>query len=177
MAKKSIAIDMDDTVADTLSRHLDWYKNEFGISLERQDMLGKKIYDVVAKEHLTAVKKFPHHPEFFKDLPVFENAVEVIKELSQTYTIYFASAAMEYPSSFTAKHQWLKKHFPFINDLNFIFCGYKGMLNCDFLIDDSSCHIDAFCGQGLLFDAVHNHFEQGYDKVANWLEVKSKLLG
>jgi 5'(3')-deoxyribonucleotidase len=177
MAKKSIAIDMDDTVADTLSRHLERYQQEFGIKLNREDMLGKKIYDVVPKEHLATVRQFPHHPDFFRDLPVFDEAVEVIKELSQDYRIYFASAAMEYPSSFDAKYSWLKKHFPFINELNFIFCGYKGMLNCDYLIDDSSCHIEAFSGQGLLFDAVHNRFETGYNRVHSWSEVRAKLLG
>lgn len=177
MTKQSIAIDMDDTVADTLSRHLAWYKQEFSIKLNREDMLGKKIYDVVPKEHLATVRQFPHHPDFFRDLPVFDNAVEVIKELSQVYRVYFASAAMEYPSSFDAKYAWLKKHFPFINDLNFIFCGYKGMLNCDYLIDDSSCHIDVFSGTGYLFNAAHNHFEEGYNRVHSWSEIKDKFLG
>ncbi|MCF2948560.1 hypothetical protein L0668_10615 [Paraglaciecola aquimarina] len=176
MIRKSIAIDMDDTVADTLSRHIERYQQEFGITLDRKDMLGKKIYDIVPKEHLATVRQFPHHPDFFKDLPVFDNAVQVIKELSQEYRIYFASAAMEYPSSFNAKYAWLKKHFPFINELNFIFCGYKGVLNCDYLIDDSSCHIDVFSGQGYLFDSTHNHYETGYQRVNNWLDVKSKFL-
>lgn len=177
MAKQSIAIDMDDTVADTLSRHVERYQQEFGIKLNREDMLGKKIYDVVSKEHLATVRQFPHHPDFFNDLPVLDDAVDVIKELSQHYRIYFASAAMEYPSSFNAKYAWLKTNFPFINELNFIFCGYKGMLNCDFLIDDSSCHIDVFSGTGYLFNATHNYFETGYNRVNSWLDVKEKFLG
>lgn len=166
---------MDDTVADTLQRHISWYKNEFGISLTRDDMRGKKIYDVVLKEHLKTVRSFPHNPDFFRDLNVIENSVEAIYELSKTYEIYFASAAMEYPSSFTAKYEWLKKHFPFINDMNFIFCGYKRMLNCDFLIDDSAKHIDAFNGTGFLFTSESNIHEVGYQRVNSWLEVKDVL--
>ncbi|MFC7420796.1 hypothetical protein ACFQNF_13080 [Iodobacter arcticus] len=99
---------MDDTVADTLQHHLNWYKNEFGITLSKEMLRGKKIYDVVLKEHLNTVHSFPHHPDFFRDLNVIENAVEVIYELSKKYEIYFASAAMEYPSSFNAKYDWLK---------------------------------------------------------------------
>ncbi|MES2825451.1 MAG: 5'-3'-deoxyribonucleotidase [Pseudomonadota bacterium] len=173
--RKSIAIDMDDTVADTLQRHISWYKNEFGISLTKDNMRGKKIYDVVQKEHLSRVRSFPHNPEFFRDLEAIENSVAVIHELSKTYEIYFASAAMEYPSSFTAKYEWLKKHFPFINDMNFIFCGYKGMLNCDYLIDDSSRHIDAFKGKGLLFTSESNINETGYQRINNWLDAKELL--
>ena len=173
--KKSIAIDMDDTVADTLSRHIEWYYKEFGKLLRTEDMNGLSIYDVVPQEHLETVKQYPNHPDFFKGLPVFENAINVIKELSTKYEIYFASAAMEYPSSFNAKYAWLKENFPFISEMNYIFCGYKGMLNCDYLIDDSSRHIDAFSGEALLYDAEHNKKEIGYERVSNWEQIGRKF--
>lgn len=173
--KKSIAIDMDETVADTLSRHMLWYQQRFNISLDKDAMLGSRIVDVIPKEHLSTVRSFPHDPNFFRDLPVFDDAIDVIRNLSSQYDIYFATAAMEYPTSFTAKYDWLKQHFPFISDMNYIFCGYKGMLNCDYLIDDSPRHIDAFAGEGLLFDATHNRNEQGYNRVFSWQQVASIL--
>ncbi|MES2935603.1 MAG: 5'-3'-deoxyribonucleotidase [Pseudomonadota bacterium] len=173
--KKSIAIDMDDTIADTLDRHLTWYKNEFDIAIARESVRGKKIYDVVPKEHLDKVRSFPHHPDFFRNLNPIEHSVEVIYELSKEYEIYFASAAMEYPSSFNAKYEWLKKHFPFINEMNYIFCGFKGMLNCDYLIDDSARHIDAFKGKGFLFTAESNVHESAYQRINSWLEAKEML--
>lgn len=169
--KKSIAIDMDETVADTLTRHLEWYKDSFGITITKDEMNGNKIYDVVPKEHLDKVKNFPNHPDFFRGLDVYENAVDVIKKLSVNYEIYFVSAAMEYPSSFNAKYEWLQKNFPFISDMNYIFCGYKGMLNCDYLIDDSARHIDAFNGQGYLFSATHNTNQNNYERINNWSEA------
>ncbi|MDQ2076766.1 5'-3'-deoxyribonucleotidase [Marinimicrobium sp. ABcell2] len=174
--KKSIAIDMDDTVADTLDRHLTWYKSEFGISLERSDLIGKKIYDVVPEHHLSTVRSFPTHPDFFRDLKVIDNAIEVIYELSQRYEIYFVSAAMEYPPSFNAKYEWLKRHFSFISDMNYVFCGFKGVFNCDYLIDDSSRHLDAFSGQGYLFTSESNAHVSGYERINSWLEAK-ELLG
>ncbi|WP_370980978.1 5'-3'-deoxyribonucleotidase [Agaribacterium sp. ZY112] len=169
--KKSIAIDMDETVADMLSRQLQWYERTFSVKLERADLYGKKIYDVVPKAHLVEVKAFPDHPDFFKDLPVIDGAVEAIKTLSSNYEVFFVSAAMEHPNSFTAKYQWLKQNFPFVSDMNYIFCGFKGMLNCDYLIDDSSRHLDVFEGQGLLFDAMHNKHQKGYERMCSWQEV------
>lgn len=174
--RKSIAIDMDDTVADTLQRHISWYLNEFGIPLTKEDVRGKKIYDVVAPEHLAKVRAFPRDPNFFRDLDVIENAVEVIGELSESYEIYFASAAMEYPSSFNAKYEWLRKHFPFVSDMNYIFCGFKGMLNCDYLIDDSYRHIQTFKGTGYLFTAESNINVTGFNRINNWLDAK-EILG
>lgn len=173
--KRSIAIDMDDTVADTLNRHIEWYEREFGICISRNEMVGKKIYDVVPSVHLDKVRSFPHHPDFFRDLDVIDGAVEVIQRLSQKYNIYFASAAMEYPASFSAKYDWLRSNFPFINDMNFIFCGAKSFLNCDYLVDDSPRHIDAFSGKGFLFNAVHNVHETGYNRVNSWYELMEKL--
>ena len=173
---KSIAIDMDDTVADTVSRYLEWYNLEFNTQLTKDDIAGYKIYNYIPKDHYRTVRSYPQREEFFQDLPLIDNAVETIKALSEHYDIYFASAAMEYPASFTAKYQWLQKHFPFISDMNYIFCGHKHMLNCDILIDDSPRHIDKFPGKGLLFDSEHNRQIEGYDKVYDWLEIRSRLL-
>ncbi|MFT7558242.1 MAG: 5'-nucleotidase [Flavobacteriales bacterium] len=173
--KPRIAIDMDDTVADTLSRHLQWYNDEFGACIGKEQTLGKKIYDVVPLEHRTVVEAYPHHKDFFRDLPVKKYACEVIKDLSARYEIFFASAAMEVPNSFDAKFAWLKTHFPFVDPMNYIFCGYKGILDCDYLIDDSSRHLDVFKGRGLLFSAPHNINEQGYTRADSWLDV-AKLL-
>lgn len=173
--KPSIAIDMDDTVADTLSRHIEWYDREFGVSISRKELAGKKIYDVVPVGHLDRVRSFPHHPDFFRDLNVIDDAVEVIEQLSNSYNIYFASAAMEYPASFSAKYDWLRTTFPFIEDMNFIFCGTKAFLNCDYLVDDSPRHLDAFSGRGFLFDAAHNIHEVGYERVKSWHDLAGKI--
>ncbi|WP_096085979.1 5' nucleotidase, NT5C type [Agaribacterium haliotis] len=171
--RASIAIDMDDTVADTLSRHISWYKQRFGIVLAKEQLAGKSFYDAVQKEHRSAVQQHPHEADFFDQLDVIDNAVEVIQHLSQSYDIFFASAAMEYPSSFPAKYRWLRQHFPFISPMNYIFCGYKGMLNCDYLIDDSPRHLDNFKQTGLLFSAPHNSQYSNYQRVQNWQAVKS----
>lgn len=166
---------MDQTVADTLLRHTQWYFREFGITISKQDTLGKRIYEVVPAEHLPIVREFPNHPDFFRDLEIFANAQAVIKRLSQNYDIYFATSAMENPASFEAKYAWLRKYFSFIDPLHYIFCGVKGMLNCDYLIDDSSRHIDAFQGTGLLYHAEHNIHQTGYKRVHNWLEIEALL--
>ena len=79
-------------------------------------------------------------PTFFRDLAVMKDSQEVIKELSEYYEIFITTAAMEFPTSFTAKYEWLKEHFSFLNDMNFVFCGDKSIINADYLIDDNVRH-------------------------------------
>lgn len=177
MRRQRIAIDMDETICDSLSRHIEWYNRDFNTSLTKRDVTGMQIYQAVSPAHLDKVRLYPTNPDFFRDLPVIEGAVDAIKLLSEDYDIFFVTAAMEYPTSFDAKYQWLKKHFPFISDLHFVFCGFKGIINADYLIDDSPRHLDVFEGKGLLFNAGHNINAIGYHRVNNWNEVLAQLIG
>ncbi|MBJ7536292.1 5' nucleotidase, NT5C type [Marinomonas transparens] len=175
MRKKRIAIDMDETICDSLIRHIEWYNHTFSAALTKEDTAGTRIYHVIPVEHVEVVRAHPHHPDFFRDLDVFDDAIDSIKILSEQYEIFFVTAAMEYPSSFQAKHDWLKKHFPFISELNFVFCGDKSIINADYLIDDTPKHLDGFDGEGLLFHAFHNMNAEGYQRVHSWTEILEKL--
>ncbi len=174
--RKRIAIDMDETICDTMARHLDWYNQEFNQSLTKADLMGTKIYHRVPAEHVARVRSYPDNAEFFMDLTPFADAISVIQELHQRFDIYIATAAMEHPTSFAAKYEWLVKYLPFLSPLNFIFCGNKGVVNADYLIDDSSRHFQYFAGQGVLMTAPHNVNEATDVRVNNWLDVKEYFV-
>lgn len=170
--RKRIAIDMDETICDTMARHLDWYNTEFQQNLVKSDLHGMKIYDKVPAEHRARVREYPDMPAFFEDLAPFPNAIDVIAELNERFDIVIATAAMEHPASFTAKYEWLRKYLPFLSPMNFIFCGRKNVVQADFLVDDSSRHFDGFIGQGILFTAHHNVTESARVRINNWLELR-----
>lgn len=174
--RKRIAIDMDETICDTLARHLDWYNSEFQQKLTKADLYATKIYKVVPEAHVARVRAYPDIPAFFEDIPPYENAIEVIRELHEHYEIVIATAAMEHPTSFTPKYQWLVKHLPFLSPMNFIFCGKKNVVQADYLIDDSSRHFEGFVGQGLLFSAAHNMEEAAAVRMNDWLDVRNYFL-
>jgi 5'-nucleotidase len=170
--RKRIAIDMDETIVDTLSRHLEWYNREFNQQLTKADLQGMKIYQRVPEEHRAQVRAYPDDSRFFADLEPFDDAINVIRALSEDYEIVIATAAMEHPTSFSAKYEWLARHLPFLSPMNFIFCGRKYLVNADYLIDDSSRHFVGFCGTGILFTAPHNVHEAAAVRVNNWLQVQ-----
>ena len=171
-----ILIDMDDVIADAGGRFIEWYERDFGIRYSPEDLKGTKIHNIIPEGHRTKVKEYPFHVDFFKDLPVIENSIEIVKELNDRFEVYIASAAMEFPHSLDHKNAWLDEHFPFIPWKRRIFCGDKSVLKGDILIDDHDFNLSVFDGRPIMFSTSHNMNETKYERLNNWLEAK-KLFG
>jgi 5'(3')-deoxyribonucleotidase/uncharacterized protein with PQ loop repeat len=167
-----IAIDMDETIANSLKEHIRRFNAAFGANLTTEELQGRHIEDLVPAGQRTAVQLMVRDGSFFEDLEVIEDAQEVVRELAQQHDVFVASAAMEIPESFAAKHRWLQKHFSFIPESNVVFCGDKKIVDADYLIDDEPRHFRGFRGIGVLFSAPHNAKESGYSRVDNWQEVR-----
>lgn len=170
-----IAIDMDEVMADFNTKHLRLFNREFNENLTFDDLMGTRLRDL-RPDRMDALRRYLADPGFFRDLGVMKDSQEVIRELSEHYEIFITTAAMEVPASFTAKYEWLKEHFGFLNEMNFVFCGDKSIIRADYLIDDNVKHFKNFAGQGILFSSPHNCNETGYVRVNNWLEVRDYFL-
>lgn len=166
-----IAIDMDDTMADALGEHLRRYNAVFGASMTADDLRGRPIEECCPPAHGEALVDMLD-ASFFAGLAIFPDCEAVIRELSQRHDVYIVSAAMDVPASFEAKFQWLQRHFPFIPPARMVFCGDKGIIDADYLIDDQPRHFEHFRGRALLFSAPHNTGEQRYTRVNSWGEVR-----
>jgi 5'(3')-deoxyribonucleotidase len=166
--RKTIAIDMDGVIADTVSHFISCYKNEYGVQIEKEAFRGKPESEVLPDG---AVRKFVHKEGFFRGIPVMEGAVEAVKELMKYFDVYIASAAMEFPQSLKEKYEWLQEHFPFISWRNIIFCGDKSIIDTDYMIDDYARNLDGCKGKTLLFTAGHNIDESRHTRVDNWKQI------
>jgi 5'(3')-deoxyribonucleotidase len=122
--------------------------------------------------------------DFFRVLPVMPHAQRVLERLQSRYDIFIATAAMEVPSSFTAKFDWLAEHFPFIPSSNIVFCGNKSILRADFLIDDNPRQLRLFQSgtaaesprEGILFTSPANINVTGFRRVDTWLDIEALFL-
>jgi 5'(3')-deoxyribonucleotidase len=162
---------MDEVMADAIAKQLELFNRDYRDNVGIEHLQGRKLRDL--RPHLTKeISGYFDLPDFFRDLPVIENSIEVIRELSERYEIFIATAAMEVPYSFAAKYEWLQEHFTFIPPSNIVFCGNKSIIHADFLIDDHASNFVGFQGQGVLYTAAHNVFVTGYPRVNNWLEVR-----
>jgi 5'-nucleotidase len=173
---KRIAIDMDEVMADTFQYCLDLYNAEFNLSLTPDCFHGHPLFEIIEPAHRPHVRSYFDRHEFFAGIHVMEGALEVVRELHRHYELFVVSAAMEVPSSFVAKFDWLRQHFPFIPASNIVFCGTKGIVSADYLIDDNVRQLNAFAGEGILFTAPHNMNETRFRRVNNWMEVRALFL-
>ncbi|MDQ6812432.1 MAG: 5'(3')-deoxyribonucleotidase [Bacteroidota bacterium] len=170
--KKTIAIDMDGVIADTVSNFMAWYERDHQIRIGLEAFEGKPEADGLPDN---AVRKYVTTEGFFRSVPVMEGAREAVLKLSEKFEIYIVSAAMEFPQSLFEKYEWLREHFPFISWKNIIFCGDKSIIGTDYMIDDHVRNLDTFKGKTLMFTAGHNAGINHHSRVNNWTEVIDHL--
>jgi 5'(3')-deoxyribonucleotidase len=173
---KRIAIDMDDVMADTSQRKLDWYERDFGVKLNKNGIKGMYVTEAVPQEHHEQVLAYSKHKDFFWDLKIIAESQRVIRALMEKYEIYIVTAAIPFPNSYNAKYEWLRQYFPFIDIRNVIYCGHKHIIDADFLIDDHAYNLESFKGEGLLFTAPHNTTEDRFERMDNWFDVENFFL-
>lgn len=172
MSRKSIAIDMDNVIADVASHYIAWYGKECGIKVQPDVFLGVPESEAFPDN---AIRRFLNTPGFFRTVPVMPGAIAAVKRLMQHFDIYIVSAAMEFPQSLTEKYEWLQEHFPFISWRHIIFCGDKSIVNTDYMIDDHVKNLDYCKGKTFLYTAGHNIHIDRHTRVNNWDEVVQLL--
>jgi 5'(3')-deoxyribonucleotidase len=174
---KRICIDMDEVIADTVAEHMRRYNRDHEDKIKKEDLHGKALWDVVSVDRHPALEAYLRHEDFFEVLEVMPHSQRVIRDLQKHYEVFIATAAMEVPVSFAPKFRWLEQHFPFIPPSHIVYCGDKGILRADYLIDDNVRQLRRFEGEGILFSAMHNVHVTGYRRVKVWLEVVELFLG
>ena len=173
--KLRIAVDMDEVIADPLSKFIRLYNRDYGVPLDLQILPGNEVYHHVPEHAKMKLYEYINEKGFFRDLEVIPDSIEVLKQLQEKYEVFIVSAAMEFPNSLPDKLEWLTEYFPFIGWQNIIFCGNK-IVKVDILIDDRIKNFKDFEGRKLLFSSPHNLLLTDYERVNNWKEVAEKLL-
>ncbi len=171
-----IIIDMDEVIADPMGAMIDWYKKEHGGEFDYDKILNGSWSKGFPEHHQEMIIQRLKGPGFFRDLPVMEDAVEVLKELNKRYDLYIVSAAIEFPNSLKDKVEWMQDHFPFISWRQITLCGSKDLVAGDYMIDDHVKNLKGFKGKPYLFTAAHNLDITGYDRIDNWQHAASIFL-
>ncbi|MBI5974038.1 5' nucleotidase, NT5C type [Staphylococcus canis] len=173
--RQSIGIDMDEVLADTLGSIIDALNERTQLGIKIQDLIGGKIYDIMP-EHEAEIRDILASEGFFRHLKVKEGAQEVVQKLAQHYDIYIVTAAMDVPTSFRDKYDWLLEHFPFLDTQQFVFCGRKNIVATDYLIDDNPKQLGIHTGKPLMFSAPHNENNTDFERLNDWKEVEAYFL-
>ncbi len=202
--RKVIAVDMDEVIADALGEHLSRYNRDFAndhsAAITLDDLRGRRLWQVIPAHLHSTLDNYLREDDFFRNLGVMPHSQRVLERLQSRYEIFIASAAMEVPTSFVAKYDWLAEHFPFIPTSHIVFCGDKSILRADYLIDDNPRQLKLFqtsqndatpasptgrtetsrdggtFREGILFSSPANAHITGYRRVDDWLAVEEMFL-
>lgn len=175
MPRQKIAIDMDEVLADTLGAIIEAVNKQTNLGITMEGLNGKKLKHMIP-EHDGLVREILNAPGFFRQLPVLPAAQEVVEKLAAQYDVYIATAAMDVPTSFHDKYEWLLQHFPFLDPQHFVFCGRKNIVKADYLIDDNPRQLAIFEGEPIIYTAAHNVNETRFTRVNGWKEVEAYFL-
>ena len=164
-------------MADALGEHLLRYNQHYGEEITVADLQGKWLWEVVSTDRHAVLEAYLRSEDFFEGLAVMPESQRVVRRLQMNYDVFIATAAMEIPTSFQQKYRWLATHFPFIPASHIVYCGDKGILRADYLIDDNPRQLRRFEGEGILYSSPHNAGITGFKRVQDWLEVEELFLG
>jgi len=164
-------------MADALGEHLLRYNQHYGEEITVADLQGKWLWEVVSTDRHAVLDAYMRSEDFFEGLAVMPESQRVVRRLQMNYEVFIATAAMEIPTSFQQKYRWLATHFPFIPASHIVYCGDKGILRADYLIDDNPRQLRRFEGEGILYSSPHNVGITGFKRVQDWLEVEELFLG
>lgn len=176
MTRESIAIDMDEVLADTVGALIERVNDRMDLSITYDMLEGKKLRHAMP-EHDGLLTEILREPGFFRQLDVMTGAQEAVKKLTAHYDVYIATAAMDVPTSFHDKYEWLRQHFPFLDPQHFVFCGRKNIVKADYLIDDNPRQLSIFTGKPIMYTASHNVDDNRFARVNNWEDVEDYFLG
>ena len=133
---------------------------------------------IKTKEELSNLFKLFDHEDFYKDVIVFPNAIEIINELAENNSVYIVSKHMETRIPITTK--WINKVMPKV-EIRFVDnFEDKGKLfdKVDYVVDDRIDTLDSFSEDAtcILYGLYDwNKDCNYYYRCMNWNEVKNHI--
>jgi 5'(3')-deoxyribonucleotidase len=176
MNRERVIIDMDEVIADPMGEMIRWYKEKHDGEINHGKMLGGSWVKGFPEEHHDMIHERLLSPGFFRNLPVMQDAVDVIREMNQRYELFIVSAAMEFPDSLKDKVEWLGDNFPFLTWKQITLCGDKRLIYGDHMIDDHVKNLEHFKGKPWLFTSAHNLDITAYNRIENWKHAAEVFL-
>ena len=151
---KLIMIDLDSTILDTsstiISLHNRLYPSKYIKYNPNHDWCFRPMIN--SKEELSDLFKLFDHEDFYKDVIVFPNAIEIINELAENNSVYIVSKHME--SRKRLSREWINKVMP---KVEIVF-------------------VDNFEDKGKLFDKVDYVIDDKWESFENFSEDTTCIL-
>jgi 5'(3')-deoxyribonucleotidase len=170
-APKTIAVDIDGTIADLEQNWLAWYNRDYNDNIKF--FTEWDTHKLVKPECGLKMYDYLKDPRLYDDVKPIAGAIAVIKKLKGTgYRIVYPTCSPI--ESFGRKYQWLLDYGFITTIKDYIELNDKSLIRADILVDDRPKNLDDFTGKKILFAQRWNESEKdnpAYLHANNWNEV------
>lgn len=174
----TIFVDMD----QTLNMFWKSFALEMKIeSFEKEQLVHYEIIDCLFPEKMGIVQstmllnKVFSKKGFWENIPIQDNAYEVMKKLNKTFDVYIVTAPwIDYNKCYEEKTNWVEKHLDFFDVSKIVFTKDKHLLTGDYIIDDAPKYINLpYISQTIVMDYPYNRKFKDVVRVNNWLDIEN----
>lgn len=154
MNKKSVKVDIDNTINDLTKAQLTLYEKRHGVKIPYERVLK---YDYSGLGDLCAVDELFsmfEEKELWDSLRPAEWSQEYLSIMNDKYDVYITTAT--HPDNFAWKCAWMEEYFPYIPSDRIIRIHDKQLLMTDYSIDDYQRNLCNDMGHRILIDAPWN---------------------
>ena len=191
MNKKTIYIDMDNTLLDTFEGARIFAQKTIsgGEQHKSADIILKEppegtihtysttaYFEACGMTHNEAVlmrQYLFHSTEYWRTLPFMPKAYEVFKMLYDNHDVYIATSAFlsEADECILGKERFIEEQLPWFDMSRLIYSHAKYKLKGDFFIEDVWAQIEQFDGTRIIMDRPYNRDCNPDYRVYGWDEI------
>lgn len=145
-----IVLDMDQIIADWVQRILEWYNQDKGTSLTKENIVNWNMTMNLGPNSEDFLRSCMRYPELYRDLEPIEGAIHGVQKLvSDGHDVLIASAVPKCAGiAYHGKLEWIRRNMPFFSLNNFIAIQRKDLIDGDILFDDGLHNIMPWVKRG-----------------------------
>ena len=128
-------LDLDNTLNNLQETVTHIFNERYGTSYSLSDFTNYNISECISKEDAIKMYTIYNEPgiyDYVKPLPNAQNCVQ--KLIRAGHEVYIVTQSS--PSIFAEKAEWIKFHFPFIDESHIISMEHKWLFRCDVMVED-----------------------------------------
>lgn len=135
MRRTKVILDCDDVLLECNSEVIRRINEKTGSNRSIMDLIAWGIGDEDPEIGYEQRRIFFENPEFVRQQPCADGAVEFVEQLSKIADVYICTAVP--PKCAAARMESIIKNFPSVEPSNVIFGKRKDLLTADFMLDDA----------------------------------------
>lgn len=172
-----IFVDQDNVLNDFTTGFILYLNELYGldIKLEKENCKKYSILENINNIGPEVIYEPVFNAEgFWYFLKPLEGSIEVMELLCKKHEVYIVTSPWKSsPICIPEKIAWTKKHLPFFDIDNIIFCNNKSLLHGDVIIDDAPHYIkNNNCKKTIIYDYPYNRDIASDCRVNSWEDIK-----